>query len=273
MKKWFALFFIAFFAFVLVGCNGAEECEVCEECPVCEEQNFGFGVGYGLVHGHYVGYVEITIDADLNVVAVRFDEYYLPYLSGQVAVDDPEDLPDFVVPVVRTVRGNVVTNYFAEYIQVGSLLFELEVTGEAPTQNFVYKTDTIADIDAWVEDEANAKYYVDAIYAGEVFFADDEGNPLDYAFANINVSRGWTKSATGYWTNPAIWLGWGGNMYAMAQAIIGTDMSTPLGDIEQNVDTNLWHVGDIVTGATLVDFIDYWQVALRAYNNAVASME
>lgn len=271
MKKLIAFFFVALLALGLVACK--EEAE--------PHYEYGYGISYGLVHGHYVGVAEIVVDKDDKVVSAKFDEYYLPYNTAQVTLTDDQKaaLPADVVQVVttRTSGGvrTVTTSYYSKYVSVAGVIYTATVTGDVPTlentapsQVIVWGATGIANIETWVETEANAKAYVDAVKAGTVFNCNATGVKSTYPLANASAKLGPTKSATGYWTNPASYpLGWGGNMKAIVDAIIGTTMNATE---EQLVKDGTWKIGDITTGATLSDFADYYLLAQQAYNNALA---
>ena len=263
MKKMVAFFFVALLALGLVACNN-EKTE--------PEYEYGYGIAYGLVHGHYVGVIEVVTDKDDKVVTAKIDEYYLPYNLGQVTLTDEQKttLPADVVSVT-TSRG---TSYYAKYMSVAGTVFTIEVAGTAPAQSFIYKAPGIDNIENWVKTEANALAYVNALKADQVFVSNATGTKVTtYPMANANTKLGILKSATHYWTWNASAstyypLGWGGNMNAIVQSIIGTKMNATE---EQLVKDGTWKIGDVTTGATLTDFADYYLLAKVAYNKAVAS--
>lgn len=259
MKKLIALLFVAFLALGLVACA--------EDEPSYE---YGYGVGYGLVHGHYVGVVKVVLDKDDVVVNVQFEEYYLPYNAGQVAYTPVEGVAQ---PAdILTVVGSRGTSYFAKYMSVNGVLFTGAVQGESGAQVIEYTAPGVGNIEEWVTVEANAKAYVEAVEAGLVFIANANGTKSSYEHGNANVKLGWTKSATGYWTydtrNARLYpLGWGGNMAALAEALVGTKIDAVETDL---VKDGTWKIGTIVTGATMSDFVDYYKLAQRGYANALA---
>jgi len=255
MKKLIALLFVAFLALGLVACA--------EDEPSYE---YGYGVGYGLVHGHYVGVVKVVVDKDDVVVNVQFEEYYLPYNIGQVAYTPVEGVAQ---PAdILTVVGSRGTSYYGMYVSVNGVLFTGAVAGESGAQSIGYTATGVGNIETWVETEANAKAYVEAVEAGLVFIANANGTRSAYEFGNASVKRGWTKSATAYWASAATYpLGWGGNMAAMAEAMVGTKLDAAETDL---VKDGTWKIGTIVTGATLSDFVDYYLLAQRGYANALA---
>jgi hypothetical protein len=263
MKKLFAMFFIMLLALGLVACTEEQE----------PSYQYGYGVSYGLVHGHYVGVAKVVVDKDDKVVNVQFDEYYLPYNFAQVVVADVENVPADVLPVVGA-RG---TSYYAKFVSINGTLFTGAVSGDAGSQSITYSATGIADIEEWVKTETNAKAYVDGVEAGTVFIANANGTKSSYAQANANAKLGWTKSSTHYWTSRVVTgalvyypLGWGGNMQAIAEALVGTTMNATEAQL---VFSTTWSIGDITTGATLSDFVDYYLLAQVAYNNALAGKE
>ena len=273
MKKLILMFFVVLFALGLVACT--------EDEP---SYSYGYGVSYGLVHGHYVGVAKVVVDADDVVVNVQFDEYYLPYNTAQVTLTDdqkasvPADV--FVRTSINTARDTVTLTYFAKYVSVNGVIFTGSATGDVPTalntapsQGIIWSASGIANIETWTEVEANAKAYVEAVEAGLVFNCNASGVKSAYPKANASAKIGDTKSATGYWTSPASYpLGWGGNMAAINEALVGTKMGAVEADLVKATTAPLvWSVGTIVTGATLSDFVDYYMLAQAAYNNALAT--
>lgn len=223
----------------------------------------GYGISYGLVHGHYVGVSEVVINDSDEVVSVKFDEYFLPYTFAEVVVADPQNLPSDVLPVIGS-RG---TKHYAKYVSINGTMFTGEVSGDAGSQAIIYSTSGVDNIETWAKTEANAKIYVDAVKANKVFIANEDGTKSNYEMANTNAKLGWTKSATGYWTNPTSYpLGWGGNIKAITDALVGTK---PIASEEMITSNNTWEIDGLVTGATLVDFVDYYKVIQQAYHNAV----
>lgn len=219
---------------------------------------------YGLVHGHYVGVAHVTKDGGL-VTAVELEEYYLPYNWAKVNAALAED--ENVVKVVATSRGNVVTTYYAKYLTVGEHLFTIEVSGEEGAQTYVYSAPGIADIETWVQTEANAKYYVEQVILGNVYSATATGARANFQIIDSSASKGWTKSTTGYWTVDAPRLGWSGNVAATIEAVIGTNMpdATLTRASEAAAGEQFWSIGDVVTGATWSDFPDYYNLIRAAF--------
>lgn len=226
------------------------------------------GVGYGLVHSHYVGVAEITTEDDV-VTDVVIEEYFLPYSWAKVTA--AENTANTVAVKTTSRTGAQVTTVYGQYIKIGDKTFTIEVTGEAWTQTFKYTSEGISDIDAWVVTEANAKWYVEQIQADAYGFVDAEGVAVTtFELADASAKVAMTKSESGYWTVAAPGLGWTGNMAAIEAMMIGSTMDFDPADFTKATEAPLvWGNGTITTGATLTDFKDYVALGLRAYANRV----
>ncbi len=253
MKKLLLMIFIFMLSMSLFACSSTD----------IETKGYGYGVSYRLVHSHYVGVAEVVIDGNDNVVSIKLDEYYLPYTFAAIEVNDAENLPSDILAVVGS-RG---TTYYAKYVSINSTIFTGQVLGEEGGQSINYSTPGVDNIESWALTESNAKIYVDSVKAGKVFIANADGTESDYVKANVNAKLGWTKSSTGYWTNPSSYpLGWGGNIKAITDSLIGSKVTA---NESQITNDDSWVIGDLVTGATLVDFLDYYTVIQQAYQNAL----
>ncbi len=254
MKKLLLMIFVVMVSLSLVACTNNE----------LATKTHGYGVSYRLVHSHYIGVAEVVIDESDNVVLIKFDEYFLPYTFAAIELEDTENLPSDVLAVVGS-RG---TTYYAKYVNVNSTIFTGQVLGEEGSQNINYSTSGVDNIETWALTEANAKIYVDSVKAGKVYIANSDGTESDYVKANSNAKLGWTKSSTGYWTNPSSYpLGWGGNIKAITDSLIGLKVTA---DESEITNDDSWLIGDLITGATLVDFLDYYIVIQQAYQNALS---
>jgi hypothetical protein len=227
------------------------------------------GVGYGLVHGHYVGVAEIETEDDV-VTAITIEEYFLPYNWAKVSEADATANPNDTVSRTwkrsPTATTNVV-DFYAKYITIGDRLFTATITGDVPNQTLVYSATGISDLEVWVETETNAQWYVEQINDEAFALATSAGvdHPsLVRSDATSNVAM--TKSESGYWTVVAPGLGWSGNIAAIETLLVGTSMDFTPEDFTKNTN-GFWANGDLVSGATLTDFQDYIALALRAYAN------
>jgi hypothetical protein len=216
------------------------------------------GVGYGLVHGHYVGIVSLSTENDV-VKSISIDEYFLPYNWGKVTAT--AGTTDTVT--VATSRG---TNVYAEFVKIGDKTFSATVLGEGTAQSIKYSNLEIADLDLWTVTEANAKWYVERIDAEDYGFVSASGQPLAFTMADASAKVSMIKSESGYWSTGA--LGWAGNIAAIEELLLESTMDFDPADFAKNAE-GYWAAGTITTGATLTDFKDYLSVALRAYANRV----
>lgn len=228
MRKIIVFFAVFLMTVTLVACGGNKETSA---------------TGYGLVHGHYVGVVDITVDGKKVVKEAKIEEYYLAYHAA--AVEAPAEERDDVVEISG--------KFYAKYFNVDGKVFVS--SGE---QKWVH--DTHGDLEDWVKNEANAKAYVEAVKAGKVYIANADGTKNTVLKVTGNAAVDMTKSGSNY--GGQIW-DWKGAMNGVAEILVGTKM-----DSKYTLTDGKWVVDDVVTGATLVDFADYYKVAERAYNTA-----
>jgi len=246
MKKLLLAITTLVFALVLVACGPKE----------------ATATGYGIAHKIYVGEVTLTVDKDGEVLSGSIEEYYLPFNVAKLG--DVADYAEATDVVFGNSHGEAA---FAKYFSVNGELFTGEDSAQedgAYTGLPVYKNadgDTLLE---WVAIEANAKAYVEGTQDGTVFIADADGNK--HATYATPEGDEWTKTGTGYGSDSFVWAD---AMEGVIDSIVGTDMDV---DFEKN-DDGYWVVGDIVTGATLVDYAQYFAVAERAYDNAMAEFE
>jgi hypothetical protein len=106
----------------------------CGPTPVVTKE----GVGYGLVHGHYVGIVSLTTENDV-VKTIAIDEYFLPYNWGKVTAT--AGTADTVT--VTTSRG---TSVYAEFVKIGDKTFSATVLGEGTAQSILIKFNSLINL-------------------------------------------------------------------------------------------------------------------------------
>jgi hypothetical protein len=195
-----------------------------------------------------------------------FKDYY--QVSQRAYTNALTAIPDDILPVVGS-RG---TSYYAKYINVDGITFTGEVLGTGTSQSIKYSADDIEDIEVWVQTEANAKRYVEAVEAGNYGYLNADGEEVEYVCGDASAKVNMRKSLSGYWSGASYPLGWTGNMAAFISSITGTKLNADLATIVKNTETGFWSIGDIVTGATMTDFKDYYQVAQRAYQTALTAI-
>jgi hypothetical protein len=243
MKKAILLSFM-----LLAACNGADN-------------TIKMGYAYGLTHGHYAGYVEITTNGNNVITDVNFEEYFMPYNWAKVSADTATANPEITV----FVDGSRSDSYYAKHITVGDKNFTAFVVGEAGSQSVVFSSSSAIDnIDDWIESDENARWYINAIREGDYGFADASFEPVDMETSDTYAKVAMTKSESGYWAVQAPGLGWSGNMEAIKDLLVGSTFDFESGEFTKNGE-GFWSNGNTVTGATLNDFSDYIDLAARAY--------
>ena len=217
-------------------------------------------VGYGLVHKDYVGIATVTVKEKV-VTAASFEEVYLP--THWAALTSVEGVDEALYVSYAGKRGTVNV---AKYIVVGDKTF----TATASESDAVYSAEGIADLKAWVQaSEENAKWYAEALLAGNAKAVDAAGTKVTFEITS-DKEGGFKKSTTGYWSGENYPLGWKGNMEALAKALVGTKMDATDANIVKDEATKTWKFGDVQSTATLTDAKDYYAVAKKAYDKAIA---
>jgi len=260
-KKIFALFVIFISVFVLSACRKKVN------------NNEKVGVAYGITHSDYIGVATVKVENDV-VSDASFEEYYLPNTWAKVKTLEVSEVPEDVI-----VDG---TTWYGKYLVIGSKRFvgalrtePLVLDGKTYSKQTVrYSSEGINDLFVWLyESEENRKWYVNELEKGNAYVATSDYSKAGYETAGMTTSEGklgFKKSITGYWQGDNYPLGWKGNMAAIVEVIKGTKVDVSLDDIKKN-ENNKWVVGNVVSGATLTDFKDYYKLAKEAYNKAVSS--
>ena len=129
------------------------------------------GVAYGLVHGHYVGEVQVEMKGK-EIVEMSIEEYFLPYNAGQIAANTAwgESVPENVVEKVVTnaATGAVTKTYYAKFMLIDDKVY----TGSLDEKNNIQYVNNNVNIEVFVKDAANAEAYVNAVKANKVFIID-----------------------------------------------------------------------------------------------------
>lgn len=226
----------------------------------CRKDKVGEGTGYGITHKDNVGVATIKVKNGI-VEDLSFDEVLLPNTWAEIIVGT--DVPEDVIVVE--------SKWYAKYLVIGNRHFTgstrdevLTVGSETfPKQNIKYTSDDIEDLYIWLrQSEANCGWYAQTVLNDEAFIAKSDWTKAHYQLKN----SGFTKREINYWPGTEETLGWEGNMEAIVDALEGTKM-----DAGENItkgEDGYWRVNGVLSGATLTNFKDYYQVALRAYNKA-----
>lgn len=185
--------------------------------------------------------VTVTIDAKKKVTEVEFEEYIGLDTDYTLELSDESD---------------------AEFIKVNEKLFALE--------NGKYVLDGV-EFATWVKDDANAKYYVDAIKADKVIPTDSEGKALEATFSNVYIANGFGKSSNGYWPAdmfPGSGKGWQENIDNLVEAVKGKKLSTD-DKLEMIEDTTNWKVNGVDSSSSFTSFKDYYLAVVKGYEAAL----
>lgn len=221
------------------------------------------GTGYGITHKDYVGVAKIKVK-DGVVEDLTLNEVLLPSTWAEISIGT--DVPEDVV----VADGK----WYAKYIVIGDRNFTGTVRDEPLTegaetftkQTVKYSSDDIEDLYLWLrQPEDNSAWYAQKLLDNEAHIAKSDWSKANY---QLKVN-GFTKRDIDYWPSSEGSIGWKGNMEAISAALKGTKM-----DASENLvrnDDGYWSINGVKSGATLVDFKDYYKVALRAYNNALAN--
>ncbi len=260
MRKWFAMLFMIAASLALVACGGDTTSSLTTTANPERTAE-----AYAIVHKDYVGYTDIVV---LNGVVqeVVLEEYYLPYTWAKVTVTSETAPADVIV-----ISGST-PSWYAKYLVIGDRHFTGELRAETlvvgeisyTKETVKYTADGIDDLFVWLlGSEANCQWYVEQLLDGLAFVADDTF-AANTTLTVWSQENGFTKSATLYWTGVNYPLGWQGNMAAIIAAVEGTVLN-PDAALTQNAETKFWSIGDAVSGATLTDFRDYYNLIAAAY--------
>lgn len=215
--------------------------------------------GYGLVHGDYVGIATMTTKRS-RVRALSFEEVFLPTHWAELSGDD---IDDSLYVAYTNSRGKEVK--VAKYIVVGNQHFVGKLSNDGKT--VVYSSSGIDDLKQCItEKEEYAKWYAEEVLAKHAYVANS-----DFTKANIQFvgETGFTKTEAGYWPETYGGLGWKKNMEAFCESFLGTKMNQDSAKFVRDSASGVWKFDKIQSEATLVDALDYYVVAKRAYNHTL----
>jgi lipoprotein len=217
--------------------------------------------GYGLVHGDYVGIATMTTKR-ARVRALSFEEVFLPTHWAELSDTDIDE--SLSITYINS-RGKEVK--VARYLVVGDKHFTGKLSNDGKT--VLYSSNDIADIKQYVIDkEENAKWYAEELLAKRAYVANS-----DFTKANVKFvgESGFTKTEAGYWPETYGGLGWKKNMEKLCESFLGTKMNQNSAKFVRDDSSGVWKFDKIQSEATLVDALDYYEVAKRAYNNSLNS--
>ncbi len=216
--------------------------------------------GYGLVHKNYIGIADIKTKRN-RVRYLSFEEVFLP--DHWAEITDKEIDEDLVVKYINSRKKEVAV---AKYIVIGNKKFTAKLSYDA--KEVIYSSNDIKDLKAYlIQKEENAKWYAEELLAKNAYVADSNFNKLSTSFVG---QSGFNKTEAGYWPNTNGGLGWKSNMEALSDAFVGTKMNLNEAKCIIDESSKTWKFDKIQSSATLVDAMDYYIVAKRAYSNAIS---
>lgn len=241
---------------------------------------------YDMVHGHYLGIVDMTVNNDGDVLDVNFDEILFPYSWAKV---NPKAETATVVPTNATFtdmwKNETVTTAYAKYIKIGDKIFE--ATGTIVDNKSVpvwaeVGGGEITDLEAALADDTDLQkwYYEEGMKVSSFRIVKKVGEAYENEkYGTNNSNGGLFKSTNNYWRavdGKISGMGWEANMFAMSNYLKTNGVNYTegdLADIEKDAGTGTYKLGDVNTGATLTDFADYMTVAKAAYDKAVDAFD
>lgn len=212
---------------------------------------------YIYIHGGYVGIATATTDAQ-GAVSVELDEAFLPHTLAAVDIDADEWNEDNTASYV--VRGE--ENFVAKFVEYNGTTYVGTTVGTSVTYVEADDEGDAAgqqDLELLIiRGQDSMAAYVDSIQDGGFGIMTEFGGTVEPV---TTTSYGQvTKRGSEYWN---FGLGWQGNIDAMEEFIAENGWDYNLDDMaraeEEDEDgSRYWSVADVVTGATLSDFKDYF---------------
>lgn len=102
--------------------------------------------------------------------------------------------------------------------------------------------------------------------AKNAYIATASFEKLEVAYVG---QQGFNKTEAGYWPETYGGLGWKKNMEALSESFLGTKMNLNEAKFVRNESDGIWKFNKVQSQATVVDALDYYQVAKRAYNHTL----
>lgn len=213
---------------------------------------------YGLTHGGYVGKAVITVN-EAGEISVDIDDAFLLHVLALVNIEEEKWNENNTVSFLSHGEEKHVAKYI-EYndvvyiaIAVGEGFTYVEADGEGMAYGSV---DLEREI---LKNQASMAQYYELVPKGKLKVLDGFNGQ---ATAVITTSYGGLtkKAAPGYWNFGQTWVG---NIEEIEKFIEKNGVQFSLNDMVHATEPNedglkFWTVADAVTGATNVDFKDYF---------------
>ena len=205
---------------------------------------------YGVVYNSYVCKATVTVQNG-EVKKITIDEALLPTDWATTTYDKEHD---YVI--------NHNDKKYLKNIKIGDYVFKFSNTNDVVS----YGNDLIPSLGDYLKDEANAKWYYDALQGNKIYIVDDSNKVInDLKFATAKLF----KSVADYWPKDENTLGWKENISELIKGMEETDLK-----VEPKKDTNGKVTFDkVTTKATLVGYLEYYKLAKVAYENALKMAE
>jgi hypothetical protein len=198
-----------------------------------------------------------TAAADADLTATTYASHGTTYATAKyITIGDytfAAMATDYKTSRVRDASGATMTNYASGTFVEGTFK----------------KDGKIANLYEYVATEAGAKWYYDAMTAGNYDVLKADGTSLGLTYADGKGTAA-LKSTNGYGSDT---FNWGNNMNAIATYLVEKDNLDTINVFDytktHEVDgKNYFGTSDtdVVTGATLTDFADYVYLAKVAFN-------
>lgn len=244
MKKIKIIICLVLFLFLITSCG----------CS-CRNENEYFESAYGIVHKDYVGKATVTV-RNKKVTKIEIDEAFLPHTWAEVASSKNTSNENTI-----EIDGAI----YPKYIKIGEEILEAseydvnDATGHGTTKQKVkWSNDKIENLYAYVKEDEHAKWYYETVTQKSVYPCDNTGEKLDLTLKNSKFF----KSEGGYWEGEQYNLGWKGNIEELIKGMISNNFKT---EPSLNDESKIVFDG-VTTGATLVDYADYYKIAKKAYD-------
>lgn len=240
MKKTRLILGIFLIILILGGCS-------------CNKEITDTKSAYGIVHKDYVGKVTISIKSD-EIETILIDEAFLPHtwavLETTSTSEDIFSVDGVSYPKYIKIADEVLT----------ASAYDADKASEDGTsrQKVKWSNDKIDNLYVYVKADEHAKWYFEALKAGNAYPSDKNGTKMaEYKLASNKLF----KSEGGYWEGEGYVLGWKGNISELIKGMIKNEFKT---EPSKNDDGKVVF-GNITTSATLTDYNDYYQLARNAY--------
>lgn len=257
---------VAFGILALVMCLSAAL-----SMTACDKVGY-LGVATGKVHGNYLGVSTVKVYKDGSFKDLTFDEIMMPYNWAQV--EEANSNKDVAQKVA------VGSKEYAKYIRIADKYFEIDAD-KAAENKLSYKeiNGDIKDLDKYVYSKVGGLWYYEAAKKDDMFVVKtvEEGTKdakkvgglyfVDEVAARDELN-GLFKSTNDYGKGSS--FDWNRNVNAMLTFVRQNGFDYVAKDIVKGEDGNWTVSGIVVSGATLTDFKDYYDVMKSAYSAGFA---